>query len=84
MSNVNDFKLLYHNCCCKQRDEYFELYKKIKATGDTGGKDPIRLDLSGTTESKKQQKSNNKQFVCECKFNTELETSSSYETSLDR
>ena len=56
MSNANVSKQTRHYCCCKWRDECFTLHKEFNETDDPRGKDPIRLDLSGAAELKKQWK----------------------------
>ena len=40
-------------CCCNWGDECLALCNKFFETDDPRGKDPIRLDLSGTPEIKK-------------------------------
>ena len=51
MPNPNTYEKGIRGCSCKCSKECFEMCKLHAATDDVRGKDPIRLDLSGTSVS---------------------------------
>ena len=52
MPNPNTYEKGIRSCSCKCSEECLEMYKLCAATDVVRGKDPIRLDLSGTSVSR--------------------------------
>ena len=51
MPNPNTCEKGIRSCSCKWSEECLEMHKLFAATDDARGKDPVRLDLSGTSVS---------------------------------